>query len=255
LSFKEKHKMIIPFSKLLEKYQIRSTGIIHVGAHRLEERNDYFKEGINKILWVEGNPNLTDQILSIIKSRPNPLCQEYLASCLVDVKAGKTQKFYLSDNTQTSSILEGGLGFVEIPENRHNQAIEIMTQRLDSIIKNMGLDDVAFDFLNIDVQGVELRVMRSLGMQLYKIQWIYTEFNVGETYKGCDKLWMMDFFLVFRGFRRRELKFATRNWGDAFYERVNPGGIIQGLIPTGKCMIQNIYYIIGNLIRPLAGMK
>ncbi len=72
--------MLIRFSNLLEKYQIRAHGIIHVGAHHLEERYDYHKGGIKKIFWVEGNPNLAVRILGIINSCPNPECKEYFVS-------------------------------------------------------------------------------------------------------------------------------------------------------------------------------
>ena len=47
--------MLIPL-KYLINFQIPIKGIIHVGAHELEEMNDYLKRGIDKIIWIEANP-------------------------------------------------------------------------------------------------------------------------------------------------------------------------------------------------------
>jgi len=247
--------MIISIKELQTKYRFFPEGIIHAGAHLLEERGSYLNCGAKRILWVEGNPDLADSISGIIDSRRLPDCEEFFTPCLVDDVGGKNVKFHLAENTQTSSLLNFGLHLQESPEIRHNKSIEIQTHRLDCLIESLGLRNINFDFLNVDVQGVELRVVRGLGQYIKQIRWIYTEVNISETYLGCDKLWMLDWYLVFKGFRRRELKFATRNWGDAFYERANSGGIIQGIIPCGKCMIQNLYFILGNFIRPLMGMK
>ena len=47
--------MLIPL-KYLINYQIPIKGVIHVGAHELEEMKDYLKRGIDKIIWIEANP-------------------------------------------------------------------------------------------------------------------------------------------------------------------------------------------------------
>ena len=46
--------MLIPFKNIYDKYQLKISGILHVGAHHCEELNDY-EEVISrdKILWIE----------------------------------------------------------------------------------------------------------------------------------------------------------------------------------------------------------
>ena len=247
--------MMMSLQELNKKYKISSQGIMHAGAHLLEERQAYLSSGVKNIFWIEGNPALAGHIRNIIHSSSSPSCEEIFASTLVDDIGGKKVTFHLAENTQTSSILSFGTHSQEMPGVAHNGAIDIQTQRLDQLIEEFGLSGNCFDFLNVDVQGVELRVIRGLGCHLKHIKWIYTEINLRETYLGCDKLWMLDFYLVFRGFRRKELWLATRSWGDAFYERVNAGGILQGIFPFIKYLSQNIYFFIGNFLRPLLGMK
>lgn len=248
-------RMIISIQELQRNYSVSPKGIIHVGAHLLEERQSYLDVGPKKILWVEGNPALACRIREIIESSRTPFCDEKFASQLIDVVSGKKVSFHLAQNTQVSSLLEFGLHSEEWPDIVHGPVVDLETQRLEKIIEATGLACDQIDFLNVDVQGVELRVIRSLGKHLKNIQWIYTEINVRDTYLGCDKLWMIDSYLVFRGFRRRELKFATRGWGDAFYARVNSGGFLQGLLPWFQYMAQNVFFVVGNLLRPLLGMR
>ena len=47
--------MLIPL-KYFINFQIPIKGIIHVGAHELEEMKDYLTRGIDKIIWIEANP-------------------------------------------------------------------------------------------------------------------------------------------------------------------------------------------------------
>ena len=49
--------MLISFNSIIQKYG-KPNGIIHIGAHLMEERNDYINEGINNIIWIEANPSI-----------------------------------------------------------------------------------------------------------------------------------------------------------------------------------------------------
>ena len=245
--------MLISFKELQSKHNLAPKAILHAGAHLLEERESYLASGARIILWVEGNPALESRIRDIIASSGAPECEECAALGLLDDVGGKKVIFHVGENTQTSSLLEFGTHTEEVPENTHNEAIETETVRLDQLIDRHGLAGVGFDFLNVDVQGVELRVIRGLGTFLPGIKWIYTEINIRDTYRGCDKLWALDAYLVFKGFRRKELRLATRSWGDAFYERANAGGVLQGLVPLLRCLAQSAYFALGSVVRPLVG--
>ena len=47
--------MLINFNDLFFLSK-KVTGIIHVGAHELEELPDYLKANISNIIWIEANP-------------------------------------------------------------------------------------------------------------------------------------------------------------------------------------------------------
>ena len=52
--------MLIPFQKITSKYGTPN-GIIHIGAHAMEERQDYFNKGVHNVIWIEASPALSEQ--------------------------------------------------------------------------------------------------------------------------------------------------------------------------------------------------
>ena len=75
------------------------------------------------------------------------------------------------------------------------------------------------DFLNIDVQGLELSVLKSGESHLSNIQAIYLEVNTDELYEGCAKLDEIDSFLQSHGFKQTVVRMTEFGWGDALYQR------------------------------------
>ena len=94
--------MLIPYSYIsnfCKIHNIHIKGIFHVGAHECEEMIDYNKEGIDNsnIIWIEGNPEICNKMIS--KGVPN------MINALIDEESGKTVKFNITNNGQSSSIL------------------------------------------------------------------------------------------------------------------------------------------------------
>ena len=56
--------MLIPYHELIKKYDIKVSGILHVGAHECEELKDYLNGGVesNNIYWVEGQEVLVNNM-------------------------------------------------------------------------------------------------------------------------------------------------------------------------------------------------
>jgi hypothetical protein len=71
--------------------------------------------------------------------------------------------------------------------------------------------------INIDVQGYELEVFKGGKDFLNEVDYIITEVNRDEVYKGCAKIDELDSFLAPYGFNRVETTWDGGTWGDAFY--------------------------------------
>lgn len=73
--------------------------------------------------------------------------------------------------------------------------------------------------MNLDIQGSELAAIKSLGARIHGVNWIYTEVNTEEVYKGVPLIDDLDSYLTSRGFSRLLTLLTTAGWGDALYIR------------------------------------
>lgn len=210
--------MLIDFSFLCQKYKFIPRGIIHVGAHDLEEMDQYLSEGVSRIVWIEGNPDLVIKNSHLVDGDYQKLIYGLIYS-----EDGKEVDFNITNNLQSSSILKFGKHKEYHPHVDFIESRKMITSRVDSLLEKNGVDPEKFDFINLDIQGVELQALKGFGKYLDEVKYIYTEINSGEVYKNNDSIEELDFFLKKFGFIRVETKMTPFEWGDAFYIRERNG--------------------------------
>jgi FkbM family methyltransferase len=201
--------MLISLHDLVQKYNIQWKGILHVGAHECEEIIAYEKYlPRNKILWIEA---LQDKV-DFNKSRiTNVLIEQAIISDKVEIV-----RFNRSNNGQSSSILEFGLHETYHPNVHFVESFHTETKMLNQILPNYNID---FNFLNLDIQGVELKALKGMEEYLHKVDYIYTEVNSDYVYKDCGLVQEIDEYLKQFGLERVETFWTDAKWGDAFYIR------------------------------------
>lgn len=206
--------MLITIKELKNKYNLDITGILHVGAHECEELGDYIKVGVpyKNIYWVEAMNDKVDQM----KMKYGNMVNIYQA--LIDIDDDKEVTFYKTNNGQSSSILEFGTHSKNHPQVHVNSSEQLKTSRLDTIITKYNIPMDTVNFINLDIQGVELRALQSMEKHLSGIKYIYTEVNTEEVYKDCAKMNEIDEYLADFGFKRYDTRIYKKfGWGDAFY--------------------------------------
>jgi FkbM family methyltransferase len=201
--------MLIPLHDLVRKYNIQFKGILHVGAHECEELADYERYiSRNKILWVEALPGK----VSLCKERyPNVLIENAIVSDVIEDVV-----FKVSNNGQSSSILDFGLHSHYHPSVHYITAFNGTTTLLKSILPKY---DIAYNFLNFDIQGAELKALKGMEEYLPNVDYLYTEVNSDYVYKECALIGELDEYLMTFGLHRVETKWTDCKWGDAFYMR------------------------------------
>jgi FkbM family methyltransferase len=202
--------MLIPLHELVKKYNIQFRGILHVGAHECEELNDYeIYLPRNKILWVEALPGKVNEC----KQRyQNLLIENAIVSDVVE-----NVRFNISNNGQSSSILDFGLHSTFHPHVHYVASFESETKLLKDLISKYDID---YNFLNFDIQGAELKALKGMEEYLPKVDYIYTEVNSDYVYKECALVTELDDYLESFGLVRVETKWCgDYKWGDAFYLR------------------------------------
>ena len=165
--------MLIDLDFLIRKYNINFKGVLHVGAHECEEIYAYEKYiSRNKILWVEA---LQDKV-DLSKQKFNEILIE---QAVVSDKI-ENVKFNRSNNGQSSSILEFGLHQYFHPQVWYTDSFTCETKLLKDIICNY---DIPYNFINLDIQGAELKALKGMEEYLPNIDYIYTEVNSDYVYK------------------------------------------------------------------------
>lgn len=221
--------MLIDFRQLFPKYNIKPKGVLHVGANVGEERDVYLELGIKNQIWIEANPLIFLKLQVNLKDNPEAKALNY---CISDKE--EEVIFHVSSNgSQSSSILELGTHAIVHPDVSYVMDIPMKAYPISQLYNAMaygrgpqpngkpgmeGYCQFDLDFLNIDLQGAELKALKGMGNLLHQFKWAYLEVNQAELYKGCALVCEIDEYMGTFGFKRVETLWAgNTNWGDALY--------------------------------------
>lgn len=204
--------MLIDFNYIANKYG-KPKGIIHIGAHLMEERKDYISKGLYNTIWVEANPNVFSRIEFINHDNTNERVFNFAITDVDDVE----MEFNITNNGESSSILELEKHKIHHPHIYVSEVIKVMTKRMDTLLLTNKINIESYDFLNIDIQGAELLALKSFGDLLNNIKYIYTEINTDKLYKDCALVSDIDDYLESYKFKRVETSMSPYEWGDALY--------------------------------------
>jgi len=205
--------MLIDLKYLCEKYQFIPKGIIHIGAHLGEEHVIYSTLEIKEVLWIEANKSIFQNLCSKLSHISTYKFFNYLVSDVDD----KEYKFFITNNGESSSLLELEEHLKEHPQIFVSDVVEMKSKTVDSIIQVNKVESSKYNFLNLDIQGAELLALKGAVDLLKNIDYVYSEVNIKHLYKDCALMDEMDSFLKEHGFERAEEKILSHGWGDAFY--------------------------------------
>lgn len=205
--------MLVKPIDLSRYWKISPRSVLHVGAHMGEEKALYNDASWGPITWVEAQPELVEYLNKVLsESSDQVICATIWDENDVNLK------LKISSNSGSSSLLEFGTHKESYPQISFTREIDVTTSRLDRIIDQENMPN----FLNLDIQGVELQALRSLGSLITKLDYIYVEINTKEVYRGCTKLADLDNHLSNNGFKRViTRRYLRHGWGEALYIRKN----------------------------------
>lgn len=200
--------MLLDIHLLKEKYNLKINGVIHVGAHHGDEFSEYEKLNIKNVMFFEPVPSTFKILSERIGER----------AILVNKAAGNENKkieMYISPQNGggSSSILQPNLHLVQYPSIEFTGKQEVDMVRLDDYIQNHN----DYNFMNIDVQGYELEVLKGSSNILNSIDYIMTEINRAELYKDCALVNELAEYLSKYGFKLVEENWEGDTWGDGFF--------------------------------------
>ncbi len=224
--------MLINFNDLLFLSN-KVTGIIHIGAHKLEELPDYLKGNIKRIIWIEANPEKYQFIDERLQRFEKMTLGKFAAGRKYD-----SLNLNLANNGQSSSLLEFGTHKISYPDINYLSKIVVKTKPLDNWLDENFEDKHLYNFINIDIQGFELEALRGMHKQLKVAQYVYLEVNYEQVYKGCSQLEDIDTFLSNFRFVRVGMRRTDKGWGDAIYAK-------------NHIFLSKLYYLLLPFVRVL----
>lgn len=192
-------------------------GVIHIGAHECEERQSYvdnFNITDNEIIWIDA---LKHKVIEIITMYPSI---RIFNECISDTD-GETIEFKITNNYQSSSILNLKEHLNKHPDIFEINRIQMKTKTIQTFYIDNKLNFDDYNFMNLDIQGVELLALKGAGNILNHIDYIYLEVNLIELYENCALLSDIDEYLSKFGFKMEKCFITEHGWGDAFYVKKN----------------------------------
>lgn len=199
--------MLLDFEKLIKKYNMAISGVIHIGAHYGQEYDAYKKADIKNMQFFEP---LSSNYKELIRQVPSNLCHKtalgnYTGTAIMNVEK--------NNNGQSSSLLDPVLHLIQYPH------IEFFMKEVVPITTLDSFNLIGYNLINIDVQGYELEVFKGAKKTLPFVDYIITEVNREEVYKDCARVEQLDEFLSTFNFSRVETTWDGITWGDALYAK------------------------------------
>ena len=208
--------MLIPQDKVIESlktHNIQVNGVLHIGAHECEELSFYHRLGLmdEQVVWIDAMPN---KVVEALHRGITTIFQGIITD-----KDDEPIKFNVSNNGQSSSVLEFGTHSAEHPHVHFVSSFEGKTTTIDTFFSRKSLNPQDYTFWNLDIQGAEYLALTGAKESLKYANALYLEINEKELYVGCTLLPQLDEFLLEKGFTRVITEMTEHGWGDALYLR------------------------------------
>ena len=188
--------MLISVRQLGRYWAVRPKGVLHLRAHEAEELADYQAAKWAPVVWVEGLP-VKAVLRSFGEAFPRNRKNQSAISAVAWDADGESLTMWRTNNGQSSSALPLGTHLVEHPGVWVIEELSVQSSRLDTLLQGTAH---RFDFINLDIQGAELRALRGLGDRIRDLRWIYCEVNKKPLYVGAHLVGEIDAYLAQFGF-------------------------------------------------------
>lgn len=181
---------------------IKSSGILHLGAHRGKEAEIY--QWFNKkVLWIEANPNIFSDLNNHIKY--------YFKQVAINALLGdenKKKNFFISNrDASCSSIfdLSDEVKNKKLWKNENiimKKKIKLAMKKLDTLIAEKEIDIKDYNHWILDLQGSEIQVLKGSIDSLKYCNSMMVEISKKNFYENGSTQWKdLNKFLNMHGFK------------------------------------------------------
>jgi FkbM family methyltransferase len=224
------------FDELKKVFNIQAKNIAYIGANEGQELESLINSFSNSQIYL-----FEPQVIPFgrLKEKYENLKNLHFYNFGLGSKENRMQLYInTNNNNMSSSVLKPKEHLRYHPNVKFDGTETIGIKKFS----NLNINDV--NFLNIDVQGYELEVLKGFEDYLLSVDYIICEVNRKELYKNCVLIGELDNYLKAYNFLRVKTKWFSKTipWGDAFY------------IKKTKISISKIYFSkIKNFLEKIKG--
>jgi FkbM family methyltransferase len=208
--------------KYFSDNNVKLNGVIHVGAHRGEEIFEYENLGAKKIIWIEPNPDVFEE-LQIALDRADSSVESY-GFCVAASDLDQDEVDFHICYGPDAGFMRGNKGCSSLlqPKGRfeewYKKTIKVETVKLDTLLLENEFNFQDFELLDMDTQGAELMVLRGASKVLENVKYVTTEATWDKPdYVGNVMFDELVEYLKSFGFIHQETFEHTSDWGDALF--------------------------------------
>lgn len=189
-------------------------GAIHVGMWKFEESEDYEYLVGKNVIGIEAHPDVYKDFSRVTSDLYGFKSFNFAASDVDDDYAVLFCNPYRQD---TSTICASSLS-----DDGEYEIKKVKTKTLDTFINEMNISVKDFNFLNIDAEGAEYKILKGFSENLKDIDYIVLETSINDRFGNNQDLDTIYPFLKDYGFEIKEMdgNFIHEGWGDVFFARV-----------------------------------
>jgi FkbM family methyltransferase len=200
--------------------------VMHVGADRGGEITQYLALGVERVIWVEANPEqYAEMQVNLRMLDPDARIKNVCLNRLISDTDDAVSDFHLYYGPDAGYLVgnKGASSILPITPNTSGESwyrgtMKMRTVTLDTMCEreNLGYE---FDMLNMDTQGTELLVCKGATKILNSVRYINTEITLfNPAYQGNVLFDELAGYLATFGFKHVQTFLAAeRNWGDAIF--------------------------------------
>lgn len=213
-----KKELLVTDIEFLKKEIANIKGICHVGSHVGAEVEEYVKNDVDTMVWVEANYLILNKLINNTAKFGK---KQYWLPFTLYNKDDIIKNFNISNNEESSSVLELGEEHKkQYPHIHYNNKISVLTKRFDTYVNSQtdfNWNDI--NMLVVDCQGLDLQVLEGFGDLLHSpsLKIIKTEVNIGNMYEGNASEEDIVKYLSNFNFIKKYWFYTYHQWGDIVF--------------------------------------
>lgn len=193
-------------------------GVLHIGAGECEEIEEYYRAGIHSVYWVEAR-----RMSKTARDKAIHYGHRYLdRTAITDLNQPSVGLYTTSNSGLSSSIMvmkDHLLAEPSVSQSGYEFVDNLTGHQL--LERAFGKDHHYPDVLVLDVQGAELRAIKSFMEEIRWFKAIVCEVELIEAYEGQPMFHDVWKYMTSTGWKLSDLSIhrSTFLWGDAVWTR------------------------------------